>query len=159
MSRLLSSLLRIEGIVAVTAYAVTCALLLADVISREFFSASIFGAQKLAVFGAIIAGILGLSIAVGNNAHLRTSFADNLLPCPWVSRVGDALSALLFGGLCWYAVIFVGESMEFGDKAEVIKLPLWPFQSIFVVGFGLAAFKHLAFAIDPAAKPHPVSEG
>ena len=158
MRRFLSMLLRAEGFVAVAAYAVTCGLLLAAVFSRELFSQSIWGAQKLAVFGAIVAGILGLTIAVGNNAHLRANFADRLLPYPWADRLGDLISALLFAGLCWYSILFVGESIEFHDRAEVINIPLWPVQLVFPYAFGTAALRHLIYFLSPGLKPHAAGE-
>lgn len=159
MKRFLETLLRVEGMVAVAAYTVTCGLLLADVFAREILSQAIWGAQKIAVFGAIIAGILGLTIAVGNNAHLRASFADTVLPFAWVDRVGDLVSALLFAGLCWYSVEFVSESISFGDKAEVINIPLWPVQLVFPYAFGTAALRHLIFFLKPALRPGPAGEG
>ena len=159
MKPLLNTLLRVEGLVAVAAYAVTCGLLLADVFAREFMSHSIWGAQKMAVFGAIIAGILGLTIAVGNNAHLRANFADKVLPWPWVDRAGDLVSAALFAALCWYAIVFVSESLEFRDKAEVIGIPLWPIQLVFPYAFGTAALRHLIFFFVPGTKPEPAAEG
>ncbi|MCG6559160.1 TRAP transporter small permease [Ruegeria sp. 1NDH52C] len=159
MQRYLTMLLRVEGMVAVTAYAVTCGLLLADVFAREFLSQAIWGAQKMAVFGAIVAGILGLTIAVGNNAHLRANFADRVLPYPWVDRLGDLISAILFGCLCWYAIEFVSESIQFKDKAEVIHIPLWPIQLVFPYAFGTAALRHLIFFLVPGTKPEHTGEG
>lgn len=141
MKCFLNTLRRIEGLIAVAAYAVTCGLLLADVFAREFLSQAIWGAQKMAVFGAIVAGILGLTIAVGNNAHLRANFADRILPFDWVDRIGNLVSAALFAGLCWYSVEFVGESLEFNDKAEVIGIPLWPIQLVFPYAFATAALR------------------
>lgn len=122
-------------------------------------SQSIWGAQKIAVFGAIVAGILGLTIAVGNNAHLRANFADRILPFPWVDRVGDLISAILFAGLCWFALEFVGESMTFNDKAEVINIPLWPIQMVFPYAFATAALRHLIFFFAPGVKPQAAAEG
>ncbi|WP_319825412.1 TRAP transporter small permease [Thalassovita sp.] len=159
MKRFLNNLLRVEGMVAAAAYAVTCGLLLADVFAREFLSQALWGAQKMAVFGAIVAGILGLTIAVGRNAHLRASFADQLLPFAWVDRAGDLVSAALFAGLCWYSIEFVGESLDFKDKAEVIGIPLWPIQLVFPYAFGTAALRHLIFFVNPATKPEHVGEG
>lgn len=159
MKRFLTTLLRVEGMFAVTAYAVTCGLLLADVFAREFASQSIWGAQKMAVFGAIVAGILGLTIAVGNNAHLRATFADKVLPWPWVDRFGDLISGALFAGLCYFSVLFVIESVEFRDRAEVIGTPLWPFQMVFVYAFATASLRHLIFGLFPDIKPAPSGEG
>lgn len=159
MQRLLSKLLLVEGIAAVAAFSLTCILMLADVFAREFLAHSITGALKLAVFSAIVAAILGLTIAVGNNAHFRVGFADNILPFAWVGRVGDLISALLFLGLCWYSIEFVSESKQFNEKAEVIYIPLWPIQAIFIYGFGSAALRHLVFAMQPELKPSSANQG
>jgi TRAP-type C4-dicarboxylate transport system permease small subunit len=153
MKRFLSVLLTFEGGIAVAAYAVTCGLLLADVFARELFSQAIWGAQKIAVFGAIVAAILGLTIAVGNNAHLRVHFANSLLPFKWVDRAGDLVSAVLFAGLFGYSVEFVSESIAFNEKAEVINIPLWPVQLVFPYAFGTAALRHLAFFLMPSVRP------
>ena len=158
MKTFLNTLLQFEGTVAVMAYAVTCGLLLGDVFSREFLSQAIWGAQKMAVFGAIVAGILGLTIAVGNNAHLRANFANKVLPFHWVDRASDLVSAILFVGLCWYALQFVGESIEFKDKAEVIRIPLWPIQLVFPYAFGTAALRHMIFFLLPGTKPKYAGE-
>lgn len=158
MRRFLTLLLGIESAIAVTAYTVTAGLLVADVISREIFSQAIWGAQKLAVFGAIVAGILGLTIAVADNTHLRASFADRMLPFRWTGRAGDLVSAALFAAMGWYAVMFVGETIHFDDRAEVIDIPLWWVQIVFPYAFFAAALRHLAFAADPALKPNAPME-
>lgn len=158
MQRFLSLLLRTEAAMAVTAYSVTVGLLVADVISREVFSQAIWGAQKLAVFGAIIAGILGLTIAVAENAHLQASFASKMLPFRWAGRLGDLVSACLFAIMGYYAMIFVGETIHFDDRAEVINIPLWWVQIVFPYSFFAAALRHLAFAFYPALKPDSSTE-
>ena len=158
MRRFLEILTRFESTVAVAAYTVTAGLLVADVISREVFSEAIWGAQKIAVFGAIIAGILGLTLAVAQNAHLRANFADGVLPFPWTARAGDLISAAIFLTMGGYAVYFVSESILFRDRAAVINWPLWPFQSVFAYAFFASALRHIAFAIDPTLKPQPESD-
>lgn len=149
-------LLWLESAVAVVAYLTTAALLFSTIVSRELFTTSIDGAQKVAVLCAIIAGSLGLVIATGENAHLRPTFADGLLPAKWVPRLGDILSALIHIGLGYFAIQFVAQSIEFGDKAELIRIPLWPFQIVFPYMFFSAAFKHLIFAWQPEWKPRPI---
>ena len=158
MVKLLQKLLHVEGFVAVTAYAVTAALLLADVVGRELFNYPIWGAQKIAVFGSIFAGIFGLSIAVANNRHLRANVADRLLPFKWVDRFGDLVSALIFAMLGWYAVEFVNESITFRDRVEVLNIPLWPFQLVFPYAFLASALRHFVFFMQPECKPEPQGE-
>jgi len=154
MQRLLGNILVIEGAVAVIAYVMTASLLLLDIIGREIFNSPVWGAQKLAVFGAIIAGILGLSMAVANNTHLRANFADKLLPFGWADRLGDFVSACIYGLLAWYAFEFVDESITYKDKAEVIHIPLWPFQLVFPYAFLMSSIRHLYFCARPHHKPN-----
>lgn len=149
-------LLWLESAVAVVAYLTTAAVLLGQILAREVFVTSIEGGSKIAIFGAIIAGCLGLVIATGENAHLRPTFADRVLPAKWGGRFGDVVSALLHLGLAYYAFVFVAESRAFGDVAEIIRWPLWIVQLVFPYMFVSSAFKHLVFAFQPEWKPRPI---
>lgn len=155
MRRLIGIVLQIESGLAVAAYVLTATILTADIVGRELFNYPIWGAHKLAVFGAIVAAVLGLSVAVSNNAHLRANVADRLLPFPWANRAGDFLSAALFAWLSWYAWQWLGESITYKDRVEVINIPLWPFQLVLPYAFASAAVKHLAFALGLVYKPQP----
>ncbi|WP_319824946.1 TRAP transporter small permease [Thalassovita sp.] len=149
-------LLWLESAIAVVAYFTTAGLLLSVILSREVFTSSIDGAQKVAVLCAIIAGSLGMAIATGENAHLRPTFADKMLPGQLVDRLGDVLSAVIHICLGYFAVTFVTESKSFGDVAELIRVPLWPFQMVFPYMFFSSALKHLVFAWQPEWKPRPI---
>jgi len=149
-------LLWLESAVAVVAYLTTAALLLTQILAREVFTTSVDGASKVAVLAAIIAGSLGMVIATGENAHLRPTFADGLLRGKMAPRVGDVLSAMLHIFLGYFAIIFVLESRSFNDMAELIRIPLWPFQLVFPYMFFSSAFKHLIFAWQPEWKPRPI---
>ncbi len=149
-------LLWLESTVAVLAYLTTATLLLSQVLAREVFTTSIDFGPKVAVLAAIVAGSLGMVIATGENAHLRASFADGLLPYKWTPRVGDLVSAALHIFLGYYAVLFVLQSKEFGDLAALIRIPLWPIQMVFPYMFFSSAFKHLVFAWKPEWKPRPI---
>ena len=61
-----------KGAVAALAYATVALLLMGDVLGREFFGEGIFGAPKMAVYAAIVAGFLGLGI------FFREKFSKNL---------------------------------------------------------------------------------
>ena len=52
-----------EGIAAAAAYTVVAALLILEVVGREFFAITFLGSEQLAVYGAIISGFLGLTLA------------------------------------------------------------------------------------------------
>lgn len=145
-------LMRLEAVMAALAYAVTASLLLADVIARELFAQSLWGAQQTAVLCSILAGMLGLTLATGRSAHFRPEFADGLIRAKWVDRLGDLISALLFAVFTFYAFEFVLESRDFGDTVPVMGMILWPFQIVVLYAMGSSALKHLVFALTPEVK-------
>jgi len=144
-----------EAIVATAAYAVVAIFLMVDVIGRELFSTAILGTQQLAIYGAIIAGFLGLSLATSDNAHLRPEFLDFLGRGfeRAVIRSGDFVSAAFFFGCAFVALKFVSISMEAGDRAPVLYFTLWPLQLVLPYAFASSGLKHLIFALDPGSKP------
>lgn len=148
--------------VAVIAYLVVAALLLGEIAARELFSTSIWGSQKMAVFAAIVAAFVGLSLATAANSHLRPQFADAWWPKDWyaaMGRLGDTLSCLIYIGLGVIALLYVSDTIEYGDRAAVLYWPLWPFQLIIPYAFFSSALRHLAFAIWPEMKPQAQIEG
>lgn len=162
MKTFLALLLRIESAVAVIAYLVVAGLLLGEIAAREVFSTTIWGSQKMAVFAAIVAAFLGLSLATASNSHLRPQFADAWWPSAWyaaMGRIGDALSCLIYLGLGAVAVLYVSATYEYGDRAAVLYWPLWPIQLIIPYALFSSSLRHLAFAIWPEMKPHAAIEG
>ncbi len=158
MPAALTWLLRVESFVAAAAYAVVAALLLGEIIAREIFVTSIWGSQKMAVFAAIIAGFLGLTLATAANGHLRPHFADGWFPRPWwpaVARLGDLLSAAIFAGLGVVATLYIIDTYLNGDRAAVLYWPLWPIQLVLPYAFYSSALRYLVFALRPDWKPRP----
>jgi len=155
LERLLKVLKLTESIVAMAAYAAVAMLLMADVIGRELLGKSIFGAQQIAVYGAIIAGFLGLTLATSDNAHLRPGFMDFVFKRfeAQVVRIGDAVSGVFFLGGAYIAWTFVAVSMEFSDRAPVLQFVVWPLQLVIPYAFISAGMKHLVFAVRPDLKP------
>ncbi|WP_204113126.1 TRAP transporter small permease [Shimia biformata] len=143
-----------ESIVATAAYALVAALLMVDVIGREVFSTAFLGLQQLAVYGAIVAGFLGLTLATSDNSHLRPEFLDFIAGRHGaiVTRIGDVFSAVFFFAGAYIAWTFVQISMDSGDKAPVLYFLLWPLQLIIPYAFASAGLKHLIFALRPALK-------
>ncbi len=152
MMLLLRFLMKAEAIVAAAAYAATTLLLLADVVAREFFSQSLWGAQQTAILCSILAGMIGLTLATGRGAHFRPEFADGVLRFKAIDRIGDLISAVLFAVIAYYAVEFVLESRDFGDRVPVVNLMLWPVQIVVPYAMISSAIKHAIFALSPQAK-------
>lgn len=139
---------------ATIAYTIVAGLLITDVVGRELFATSFLGAQQIAVYGAIIAGFLGLTLATSDNSHLRPEFLDFVFARhqQLVQRIGDSVSALFFFAGAYIAATFVGISMGSGDRAPVLYFFVWPLQLVIPYAFTSSGFKHLAFAIEPNLK-------
>lgn len=153
---LLTLLTRVESVCACVAYSVVAFLLIGDIVGRELLSVPIHGAQKMAVYAAIVAGFIGLSLATAENMHLRPSFLDNVLPARYTStmdRLGDAFACVFYLTMAVVALLFVRESMRFEDKAAVLYWLLWPIQMIIPYAFFSTAFRHGIFATYPDVKP------
>ena len=154
LSAIARGLTRVESIVATAAYAAVAGLLMTDVIGREVFSTAFLGAQQIAVYGAIIAGFLGLTLATSDGSHLRPEFMDFVFRRyePGVKRLGDAVSAAFFFAGAYVAWTFVIISMQSGDRAPVLYFFVWPLQLVIPYAFGSCGLKHLIFAIRPDLK-------
>ena len=170
--RVLRTLNTFESAVAAIAYVLVAALLIGDVIGREFLSKGtwgskfisvylgyefstkgIFGASKMAVFAAIVAGFIGLSLATAANAHIRPAFMDWALRGRWADRVGDAFAFAFFAAAGVFAILFVIQSYEYKEKAAVIYWQLWPIQMVIPYAFFSTSLKHGLFAAWPGLKP------
>ncbi len=154
LSAIVKGLKLVESIVATIAYAAVATLLIVDVVGRELFATSFLGAQQVAVYGAIIAGFLGLTLATSDNAHLRPGFMDFVFAKNevLVKRIGDFVSAVFFFASALVAANFVGISMGSGDRAPVLYFFVWPLQLVIPYAFISAGVKHLAFGIQPQLK-------
>ena len=161
LAQIVSKLRLLEAILATIAYATVAGLLITDVVGREIFGITFLGAQQMAVYGAILAGFLGLTLATSDNSHLRPGFMDFLLQ-RWesqVQRAGDALFALFFFLSAYIAWTFVAVSLENQDKAPVLYFVVWPLQLVIPYAFISSGLKHLIFAIRPELKPAPHAGG
>jgi TRAP-type C4-dicarboxylate transport system permease small subunit len=158
---ILKALNLIESIVATAAYAAVAGLLMADVIGRELFSQSFLGAQQLAVYGAIMAGFIGLTLATSDSSHLRPGFMDFIFKTHEQNaiRIGDGISAGFYGFAAYVAWTFVAYSMEAGDRAPVLYFVVWPLQIIIPYALVSAGTKHLIFALRPELKHRSTIQG
>ena len=96
--------------VAVAAFGFIAAILLLDVIGREFVgpvlrfvgldpgATGIFAAQKLSVFALVIGSFAGIGIATATGSHIVPRFAYGWVPAAWgpcMDRLADVLTGLL----------------------------------------------------------------
>jgi len=165
MKELMWRLYRAEAVITVIAYAATAISLLADVIAREIFASGIWGAPRFAVYTAIVAGFLGMSLAAADGKHVRPQFLDLVIPprfTPLIEKFGHMVSAAIYLSLAYFASQFVWVSYENGDTAPVLDWKLWPIQLILPYTFLSVAFRYGIVAFFPqsdAVKRYVEGEG
>lgn len=161
MARFLRWLYRIEATVCVVAFLIVAGALMADVLAREFFGNGIFGAQRLAVWAAAIAGLGGFALVTAEGGHLRPSFADGWVPKRWdahVNRIADVLSGAICLWFAWYAVEFVLEVRRLGERGMAIPILTWPIQCVIPWMFISSGLRYAIYAIWPGLRPAPKGE-
>lgn len=154
---LLQALNRLEAFAATIAYLIVAGLLIGDIVGREVFASPIHGAQKIAVYGAIVAGFLGLSLATADNMHLRPSFLDGVIPKryePAINRLSDCTACVFFLAMAVVGAMFVNESMKYSDRAAVLYWLLWPIQIVIPYALTTTAIRHGIFALWPETRPN-----
>ncbi len=152
--RLLRLLNSVESIAAAVAYLIVAALLIGDVVGREVSGTGVFGAQKMAVYAAVVAGFLGLGLATAANAQLRPAFLDFVFKGALIDRIGDAFAFVFYVFMAWVAVLFIRQSMEFQDRAAVLYWLLWPIQIVIPYALASTGLRHGLFALWPGLKPN-----
>ncbi|SHL81480.1 TRAP-type C4-dicarboxylate transport system, small permease component [Roseovarius marisflavi] len=150
--RLLRVLTRLEASLAVLACSTLVLVLVVDIIAVDVFSTVVRGSPQMEVLSGIVACMLGLTLATGSGVHFRPTFADNIIPHVLVDKVGDAISAALFGVFAVFAVEFVIQSYVYADRVPVLNAPLWLVQIVVPYVLASCALKHAVFAVSPKTK-------
>lgn len=155
---------------AVAAFGFIAAILLLDVIGREFVgpllrlvgldpgATGIFAAQKLSVFALVIGSFAGIGIATATGTHIVPRFAHGWVPAAWgpvMDRLADVLTGIFLIGVVWFGFKFVGSSFKTDLRAPVLDWPVWPVQLFIPLGFLSAAGRYFLYAVWPALKPLP----
>ncbi|MCK6370319.1 MAG: TRAP transporter small permease [Gammaproteobacteria bacterium] len=150
VAMLLGALGRFERAVTFIAFMILCAVLFADVLSRELTGAGLTWARDVGVLANLVVTMVGFGIASAHAAHLRPRFGDRWLPAAW-TPVLDTLREALMAAFCLaFATVGTAAVLETAALAEslpVLRWPAWPFQLVIPVVFALAALRHAALAI------------
>lgn len=159
---------RIECWIAVAAFSFIAAVLVIDVLGREFYgpfmtalgfkvgATGLFGSQKLAVFALVIGSFVGIGIATATGVHLVPRVGFKWLPARWnggANRAADVFTGVFLLGVAWYGLVFVLASKQSGVLAAVINVSAWPIQLAIPLGFVSAALRYFIFALWPATRP------
>ncbi len=116
-----------------------------QIILRTFFASGLLWADPLLRYLVLWCGLLGAVTATSQGKHIALDITANLLPKklePWITLGTHLFSSLAAGGLTWAGWRFLRGEIEFGGVGP-LSLPLWFWNGIFPVAFGLIALKYL----------------
>ncbi|MGB3225251.1 MAG: TRAP transporter small permease [Desulforhopalus sp.] len=120
-------------------------LVCVQIILRIFFSDGLFWADPLLRYLVLWCGLIGAVSATSQGKHIALDITANKLPKklePWITLITYLFSTLTSGGLTWAGWLFLRAEIEFGGSGP-LSLPLWFWNGIFPVAFGLIALKYL----------------
>lgn len=156
MRSFLKGLLTVETLVAGAFYTIAAAILFADVISRELFSQSIWGGQRIAVLLANAAALIGIAVAVALHRHIRPSVLDNVVPdsmLPLVNRIGNLVSGVVMFCGAYFGALLVLDNKDMGFTTPPLDLEIWIPQMALPYGLASAGVRYFIFALQPDLQP------
>lgn len=114
----------------------------ASVIMRYFFNAPILGSNEIIQLASVVLVMLAMPGAAQAGQHIRVDVFDQRIGA--IGRlVGDVLtrilSVYLLGILAWRAWGKLLDAAEFGDATNMLRIPLWPFYGLLILGSVLYA--------------------
>lgn len=114
----------------------------ASVIMRYFFNAPILGSNEIIQLASVVLVMLALPGAAQKGMHIRVDVFDDVIGA--IGRfLGDvltrAMSVYLLGILAWRAWGKLLDASEFGEATNMLRIPLWPFYGLLILGSVLYA--------------------
>ncbi|PCI46223.1 MAG: hypothetical protein COB49_08830 [Alphaproteobacteria bacterium] len=149
-------LYRFEKAVALLAFAVMTLVIIADVISRKILGQGIAGAPRIAVYAMIIAALISFGLASHKGRHLRPRFADNWLPSGWngmIIRLQEGLMAAFCLIFAVAAMIVVYDTFLLQETSRMLRIAIWPMQTVMPLAFLIGAIRHFLYALYPDIRP------
>lgn len=158
-------LARIEGTLIVFFLSIMIILSFGQVILRNVFNEGIPWADIFLRQLVLWVGFLGASLAAREGRHISIDFLPNFLSPFWraVSKIiVQGVTGVIAAFLAWSAWKFVQFERE-GAATLFFDLPVWVFQTILPLSFGLIAVRFLLHAVEETcsfrdADPRSVAE-
>ena len=144
-----------EALITTIAYSATAISLLVDVLSREFLGEGIWGASRFAVYAAIVAGFIGMSLATVDKNQIRPHIFDAIIPIKFellICRLSDLTAAIMYVALTFLAANFVKSSHDNNDIAAVLDWQLWPIQLVLPLSFCTVSIRYILYVYSPSLK-------
>jgi len=157
-AKFLEKVHRFERFVVFITFAVMTLVIIADVLSRKILGTGISGAARVAVYMMIITALISIGLASHTARHLRPKFADKWLPESWAPMMARIQEFVMAAFCIVFAVVAVGvvhETYLLAEESRMLRIPIWPMQSVIPFAFFIAAVRHGLYGIYPELKPVP----
>ncbi len=119
-----------------------------QIVSRNVFNSGFIWADEFLRLTVLWVALLGSIAASRDHRHLRIDVLSRFLSpriLRWTNFLVDLFTAAVCAVLAYYSFEFVVETRAYKDLAFGTQ-PLWWFQSILPLGFGLMAWRYLLWA-------------
>lgn len=113
-----------------------------DVVGRHFFNRPLPGTAELTGLGMVPLVFLALGACQHYGEHITMDVVFTRLPKkaqPVVRAVAELLSLILVAVICWQFWGYAARMAAGGYSTGVLRLPLWPWVYVALVGFALYA--------------------
>jgi TRAP-type C4-dicarboxylate transport system permease small subunit len=119
-----------------------------QIVSRNVFNSGFIWADEFLRLTVLWVALLGSIAASRDHRHLRIDVLSRFLSphiLRWTNFLVDLFTAAVCAVLAYYSLQFVIETREYEDLAFGTQ-PLWWFQSILPLGFGLMTWRYVLWA-------------
>ncbi len=110
---------------------------------RTVYSGGLLWIDPLLRYLVLWCGLLGAVSATSQGKHIALDILGKRIPPavdPWLSLLTQLFSTLAAAGLTWAGWLFLAGEIEAGGEGP-LALPLWLWNGIFPLAFGLIAGK------------------
>jgi TRAP-type C4-dicarboxylate transport system permease small subunit len=144
---------QMEGAIAGMLLALGLGIVMLEIVSRALASTSFLWSEELSRYVLIWITYFGAAAVTRDNSHIRVEFLIDRLH-PAARRIVEMLVALLclvFSTvICIVSMRYVSDSRDLGMMSadSYLPVPIWVFQLIIPIGFGLISFRLILNLID-----------
>jgi len=143
------------------AFSIMTLVIIADVLARKIIGVGIAGAMRIAVYAMIVTALISFGLASHKGRHLRPKFADNILPASFTAYVIPLQESLTALYCLVFAVVSAGvvyDTFLLQETSRMLRIVIWPMQSIIPIAFSLGFIRHSLYALNPEIRPQDNSD-
>ncbi len=145
---------RLEDGIILFLLAAMLILAASQIIMRELFSSGAAWIDPLLRIAVLWLGLFGALLATRSNRHIEIDLFTHLTSGRLKATIGlitTLFAASVCGVIAYQAVRFVQDEIEYASTV-FSNLPVWPFESVIPITFGLISLRYLTVALNHCKK-------